>query len=73
MTDEDIEKIIKANMSLQMNLAGIRQDFEEKTKREWVDLTEDEVTEIIEKFYPRSYGMDAVVIAAQTKLRNKNT
>mgnify|MGYP003334746979 CR=1 FL=1 len=28
LTDEQIEKIIKANMSLQMNLAGIRQDFE---------------------------------------------
>ena len=29
MTDEDIEKIIKRNMTLQMNLAGIRADFEE--------------------------------------------
>ncbi len=28
LTDEQVEKIIKANMSLQMNLAGIRQDFE---------------------------------------------
>ena len=28
LTDEEVEKIIKANMSLQMNLAGIRQDFE---------------------------------------------
>jgi hypothetical protein len=28
MTDEQVEKIIKANMSFQMNLAGIRQDFE---------------------------------------------
>jgi hypothetical protein len=28
LTDEQVEKIIKDNMSLQMNLAGIRQDFE---------------------------------------------
>jgi hypothetical protein len=28
LTDEQIEKIIKANMIFQMNLAGIRQDFE---------------------------------------------
>ncbi len=28
LTDEQIEKIIKANIILQMNLAGIRQDFE---------------------------------------------
>lgn len=32
LTDEDVEKIIKANMSLQMNLAGIRADFEAKLK-----------------------------------------
>lgn len=28
LTDEDVERIIKSNMSLQMNLAGIRADFE---------------------------------------------
>jgi hypothetical protein len=28
LTDDQIETIIKSNMSLQMNLAGIRQDFE---------------------------------------------
>lgn len=28
LTDEKVEKIIKDNMVLQMNLAGIRQDFE---------------------------------------------
>lgn len=28
LTDEQVEKIIKANISLRMNLAGIRQDFE---------------------------------------------
>ena len=28
LTDEEVEKIIKSNMSLQMNLAGIRADFE---------------------------------------------
>ena len=28
LTDEEVEKIIKSNMSLQMNLAGIRADIE---------------------------------------------
>ena len=28
LTDEQVEKIIKSNMSLQINLAGIRADFE---------------------------------------------
>ncbi len=39
MTDEEVEKIIRSNMNLQMNLAGIRADFEEKLKRTWVGLT----------------------------------
>lgn len=33
MTDEQVEKIIKRNMNLQMNLAGIRADFEEASQR----------------------------------------
>lgn len=42
MTDEQVEKIIKSNMMLQMNLAGIRADFEEALQRTWVGLTEAE-------------------------------
>jgi len=38
MTDEQVEKIIKSNMMLQMNLAGIRADFEEALQRTWVGL-----------------------------------
>ena len=40
MTDEQVEKIIKSNMMLQMNLAGIRADFEEALQRTWVGLTD---------------------------------
>ena len=43
MTDDDVEKIIKRNMNLQMNLAGIRADFEEAQQRTWVVLTDDEI------------------------------
>ena len=42
MTDGEVEKIIRSNMNLQMNLAGIRADFEEKLQRPWVGLTNDE-------------------------------
>lgn len=38
MTDKEVEDIIKSNMNLQMNLAGIRADFEEKLQRTWVGL-----------------------------------
>ena len=46
MTDKEVEDIIKSNMNLQMNLAGIRQDFEEKLQRTWVWLTDEERAEI---------------------------
>lgn len=36
MTEADVEKIIKSNMILQMNLAGIRAEFEEKLQRDQV-------------------------------------
>ena len=42
MTDKEVEDIIRSNMNLQMNLAGIRQDFEEKLQRTWVGLTDEE-------------------------------
>ena len=34
MTDKEVEDIIKSNMNLQMNLAGIRADFEEALSKE---------------------------------------
>ena len=43
MTDKEVEDIIRSNMNLQMNLAGIRQDFEEKLQRTWVGLTDVEI------------------------------
>lgn len=67
MTDEEVEKIIRSNMNLQMNLAGIRADFEEKLKRTWVGLTDDEYAELAEEFGPFPINQ----IAA--KLKEKNT
>ena len=67
MTDEQVEKIIKSNMMLQMNLAGIRADFEEALQRTWVGLTdEDEI--------PWD-GVDAKSFARaiEAKLKEKNT
>jgi hypothetical protein len=73
MTDEQVEKIIKSNMNLQMNLAGIRADFEEALQRTWVGLTDDEVREI--------YGIDwdykdgdyaRYARAIEAKLKEKN-
>lgn len=43
MTDGEVEKIIRSNMNLQMNLAGIRGDFEAKLQRTWVGLTDEEI------------------------------
>ena len=67
MTDEQVEKIIKSNMMLQMNLAGIRADFEKALQRTWVGLTdEDEI--------PWD-GVDAKSFAKaiEAKLKEKNT
>lgn len=44
MTDGEVEKIIRSNMNLQMNLAGIRADFEEKLQRK--PLTDEEIDRI---------------------------
>ena len=46
MTDKEVEDIIRSNMNLQMNLAGIRADFEEKLQRTWFGLTLDERIEL---------------------------
>lgn len=45
MTDEQVEKIIKSNMMLQMNFAGIRADFEEASQRTWQGLTDEQFLE----------------------------
>ncbi len=71
MTDEDVEKIIKQNMNLQMNLAGIRADFEEALQRPWVGLTDDEM------WNAYTGGSDIINLdyakAIEAKLKEKNT
>ena len=75
MTDDEVEKIIKSNMNLQMNLAGIRQDFEEKLQRTWVNattwrgLTDEEV--ITMSRYDLEYA--ALIGEVQRRLKEKNT
>ena len=73
MTDEQVEKIIKSNMMLQMNLAGIRADFEEALQRTWVGLTDEEVTWLCNtaKSHEQTWGM--FVRAIEAKLKEKNT
>jgi hypothetical protein len=39
MTNDQVEKIIKSNMMLQMNFAGIKADFEEASQKQWIGLT----------------------------------
>ena len=39
MTNQEVEKIIKSNMMLQMNFAGIRADFEEASQKQWIGLS----------------------------------
>jgi hypothetical protein len=72
MTDEDVEKIIKRNMNLQMNIAGIRADFEAAQQRTWIGLTPEEMREC-------NYDGDIMIdretakLNVQAKLREKNT
>ena len=69
MTDEQVEKIIKSNMMLQMNLAGIRADFEEALQRTWVGLTDEEISELIRA----THNTGSFVRAIEAKLKEKNT
>ena len=70
MTDKEVEDIIKSNMNLQMNLAGIRQDFEEKLQRTWVGLTDEERIDLMYE----SGGNEIVAIQiTEAKLKEKNT
>jgi hypothetical protein len=79
MTDEDIEKIIKRNMNLQMNFAGIRADFEEASQRQWVGLTDEDVYPLANehlRYQPESYeasGVSDLTRAIEAKLKEKNT
>ena len=67
MTDEEVEKIIRSNMNLQMNLAGIRVDFEEKLKRTWVGLTDVDIQQMGLKNYIK------VVRETEAKLKELNS
>ncbi len=65
MTEADVEKIIKSNMILQMNLAGIRAEFEEKLQRK--PLTEQKIGAILEDtnaFGTRLYTFARAIEAA---------
>jgi hypothetical protein len=70
MTDEDVEKIIKRNMNLQMNLAGIRADFKEAQQRTWVDLPLEETDAIIDMFAGDPW---TAVAEIQARLKDRNT
>ena len=63
MTDEEVEKIIKRNMNLQMNLAGIRADFEEATQRK--PLTDEQIGDIAVLFYQRWQGHEGFARAIE--------
>lgn len=67
MTDKEVEDIIRSNMNLQMNLAGIRQDFEEKLQRTWVGLTNEERADCWETI------PELAMKKVEAKLKEKNT
>ena len=74
MTDREVEEIIRSNMNLQMNLAGIRADFEEKLQRTWVGLTPDELNAIFDSMKTwSSFQITDVYFAIEAKLKEKNT
>jgi hypothetical protein len=75
MTDEQVEKIIKSNMMLQMNLAGIRADFEEALQRTWVGLTDEVKQEWIDAMPnpPQPRHFMVLVNAIESELKEKNT
>ena len=72
MTDEEVEKIIKSNMNLQMNLPGIRADFEEKLQRTWVGLTGGEIDECF-AITPDQYLPWQIYQRIEKRLKEKNT
>lgn len=72
MTDEQVEKIIKSNMMLQMNLAGIRADFEKALQRTWVGLTDKEIQDLMDVIDHYNFPEDLITYT-QAKLKEKNT
>ena len=68
MTDKEVEDIIRSNMNLQMNLAGIQADFEQKLQRTWVGLTDEEIQYCVELKNP-----EAIAEEVEAKLKEKNT
>lgn len=70
MTDAQVEKIIKTNMSFQMNIPGILTDFEEALRKPWVGLTPEECNFLAEL---QSASPTAIVRLTEAKLREKNT
>ena len=73
MTDKEVEDIIKSNMNLQMNLAGIRADFEEMLQRTWVGLELSEIEEIILKVESMDDPLFWMASKVEAKLKEKNT
>lgn len=78
MTDKEVEDIIRSNMNLQMNLAGIRADFEEKLQRTWVGLTEDDKVLIkhdanFNQFMTAGEYADRVQQLTEARLKDLNT
>lgn len=68
MTDREVEEIIRSNLNLQMNLAGIRGDFEAKLQRIWVGLTKKEFQEAVEGLE----DLEDCWVAIEAKLKEKN-
>lgn len=74
MTDKEVEDIIRSNMNLQMNLAGIRQDFEEKLQRTWVGLTDEEINSVrYKRDWIGPWTDMTFARAIEAKLKEKNT
>ena len=67
MTDREVEEIIRSNLNLQMNLAGIRGDFEAKLQRTWVGLKDDDEIDW------DGGDLKSFVRAIEAKLKEKNT
>jgi len=70
MTDEQVEKIIRANMGFQMNMSGIRRDFEEHLQKPWVGLTKKEKKSFSSMLDEKSD--EEVFTAIENKLKEKN-
>lgn len=70
MTDDQVEKIIRANMGFQMNMSGIRRDFEEHLQKPWVGLTKKERKSFSLMLDEKSD--EEVFTAIENKLKERN-